>query len=148
MKIAIPGLDVTLIDSVGKKVAFLNETVEALGLPGIRAKYMRIEELAATSREKFNFATARAVASLPTLLEYALPLLRVGGFLFAYKARGVCGEIDASKNALAILGGQVISVAEANLDEETVRTLVIVKKVSQTPSKYPRGQNLPRLRPL
>ena len=89
LKIAFPHIDITMLDSVGKKTGFLNDTISALELGEIRAVHQRAEEYATKNREKFDFVTAKAVAELPTLLEYALPLLKVGGRLLAYKGSHV-----------------------------------------------------------
>ena len=160
LKIVLPNLDITMIDSVRKKVDFLNDAVRELGLENIRAIHTRIEDFASASplgiggnktRESFDIVTARAVAELPTLLEYALPFLKVGGKLLAFKGKNYQAEIDASANALSILGGKisVVQSAEIKVDKDNVeRYLVIVTKIKQTPAKYPRGKNLPRLKPL
>ncbi|MCL2846248.1 MAG: 16S rRNA (guanine(527)-N(7))-methyltransferase RsmG [Firmicutes bacterium] len=143
LKITNPALDVTMIDSVGKKVDFLNETVAALGLDNIRAIHTRIEDFAKTHREMFDVVTARAVAALPTLVEYALPLLRVGGVLMAYKGSNYSQEIESAKEALKVLGGNVREV----LDKDN-RVMLVIEKTKSTPPKYPRGKNLPRVAPL
>ena len=151
LKIAYPELDVTMVDSVGKKVDFLNDVVGVLGLKNIRAVHSRIEDFSATARESYDIVTAKAVAELRTLVEYALPFLKVGGVLLAYKGKNSECEITAAGSALRELGGEVLEVKTAILrdgTEEHTRTLVIVKKVKPTPSKYPRGKNLPRVKPL
>ena len=142
LKIAMPHLSVTMVDSVRKKVEFLNEVVKALALENIRAIHTRIEDFA--EREMFDIVTARAVAPLPTLVEYALPFLKVGGRLLAFKGSKWQDEIDASANALKILGGHV---KEVKIHSES-RSLVIIEKTKPTDKKYPRGKNLPRLKPL
>ena len=142
LKIVLPGLDVTMTDSVNKKVEFLNEAVRELGLDGIRAVHTRIEDFA--ERGTFDVVTARAVAPLPTLLEYALPFLKVGGILLAFKGSKWQNEIGASKRALELLGGKVQDV-KVNSD---ARSLIIIKKTKSTPPTYPRGKNLPRTKPL
>jgi len=140
LKIALPGLDITMTDSVLKKVQFLSRIVLELGLLGIQAVHTRIEDF---KERGFDIVTARAVAPLPTLLEYSLPFLRVGGRLFAFKGSKVQQEIDASANALEILGGKV----EIKL-HDGARSLIIIRKVKPTDMKYPRRKNLPRLKPL
>jgi len=165
LKIVLNDLDVTMLDSVRKKTDFLNEAVTELGLASIRAVHTRIEDFVdakaadkVSSREGFDIVTARAVAELPTLLEYSLPFLKVGGRLFAFKGKNYQTEIDLSSNALKILGGEVERVVSKVLVEEKSeggeslgdieRFLVIIKKIRKTPEKYPRGKNLPRLKPL
>lgn len=147
IKIYNPDLDVTMIDSVGKKVNFLNFACAQLGLENIHAKHVRIEDFAKDNREKFDICSARAVANLSTLLEYALPLLKVGGVCVFYKAQKIEEEISASQNALDILGAKIENVFKFDLCGNQ-RFVVIVKKVSPTPIKYPRPQNKPRLMPL
>jgi len=142
LKIALPNLDVTMIDSVNKKVGFLNEVINELGLRGIKAIHTRIEDF--TEHAEFDAVTARAVAPLPTLLEYAIPFLKVGGLLFAFKGSKAMEEIDSSKNALKLLGCVVKDVKI----HDASRSLIIVKKTKPTDKKYPRGKNLPRLKPL
>jgi len=140
LKIALPNLDMTMIDSVNKKILFLNEAVR--DIEGIRAIHTRIEDF--KEYGKFDIVTARAVAPLPTLLEYAMPFLKVGGRLFAFKGSKWQDEIDASKNALKVLGGEVKEIKKHG---ET-RTLIIIKKIKPTDKKYPRGKNLARVQPL
>lgn len=147
LKIALPNLDITMLDSVRKKTDFLNETVAALNLKNITAVHTRIEDFAIKNREAFDIVTARAVAELPTLLEYALPYLKVGGYLFAFKGKNWQQEVDKSTEALKVLGGKYIETKTANLDG-IERYLVIIKKISSTPTKYPRAKNLPRVKPL
>jgi len=142
LKIAIPNLDITMIDSVNKKVEFLNEAVKTLGLNDIRAKHVRIEDF--EKRETFDIVTARAVAPLPTLLEYAIPFLKVGGTLLAFKGSKWQQEVDASKNAFKALGCELSETK----NHSDARSLLIIKKTKPTDRKYPRGKNLPRLKPL
>jgi 16S rRNA (guanine527-N7)-methyltransferase len=141
LKIALPSFDITMLDSVNKKVIFLNEAIDGLQLQGIRAVHTRIEDF---KEREFNIVTARAVAPLPTLLEYAMPFLKVGGMLFAYKGSKWQDEINASKTALKILGGEVKEIKKHG---ET-RSLIIIKKIKPTDKMYPRGKNLPRIKPL
>lgn len=148
LKISFPEIDMTMIDSVGKKVNFLNEVVTELRLVGIRAIHTRIEDFAKTNRESFNIVTARAVAPMRTLLEYALPFLKIGGVFLAFKGLNVAAEILDAKTALAKLGGEIVQTKTAPFEDGAVRSLVIVKKVRGTPVQFPRGKNLPRLKPL
>lgn len=142
LKVSLPNLDITMIDSVKKKVEFLNEVVRTMGLAGIKAIHTRIEDY--KEREMFDIVTARAVAPLPVLLEYALPFLKVGGILLAFKGSQWQNEIEASKDALRLLGGEVKDVKVHN----DSRSLIIIKKTKATEKKYPRGKNLPRTKPL
>lgn len=148
LKIMQPQLDFTLIDSVNKKVNFLNIVIKELNFEGITAKHTRIEEEGRTNREKYDCVLARAVSPLPTLLEYALPLLKVGGIFVAYKGDKAQEEIDLSKNALKELGGKIKKVEKIKLLDEYGRSLIIVEKIAKTSEKYPRASNKPRTLPL
>lgn len=148
LAITCPHLNITMIDSVGKKVDFLNEVIAKLNIKNAAAVHTRVEDFACAHRETFDIVTAKAVAELPTLLEYALPLLAVGGRLYAWKGTNYQTEIDSSARALKMLGGRVERVESAKLDDETTRHLVIIKKMEKTDKKFPRGKNLPRTTPL
>lgn len=146
LKIEKPELDVTMVDSVGKKVGYLQTVIEKLGLHGITALHSRIEDI--VGRESYDTVTARAVARLNVLAEYALPFLKKGGKFVAYKAEDSDEEIKEAEYAVKLLGGTISAVKEEKLDDETVRRLVIVKKIRSTPPAYPRKNNKPRLAPL
>lgn len=136
-------------DSLLKRVGFLREVAEKLGLRNVTATHMRIEDAALKSRNRYDAAVARAVAPLPTLVEYALPLLKVGGTLVAYKGSNYKEEISAAKNALRLLNGEVIAAEEVVLPSSDItHSFVIIKKCRDTDKKYPRGKNKPRLEPL
>lgn len=141
-----PQIDLTMIDSVGKKVKYLEEVIEAFGLKNARAIHARIEDFA--EKEAFDTVTARAVAKLSVLAEYALPFLKTGGLFVAYKASDCDGEIKEAANALRILGGKVEKVVDCRLSDEIGRKIVLIRKTARTPQKYPRGGNKPRLSPL
>lgn len=147
LKIYRPDLNVTMIDSLNKRVNFLNEIIKKLELENISAFHARAEDFAKTNRENFGYAVVRAVAKIPTLIEYAFPLLKVGGKLLCYKGGDVEEELKQSENALKILGGVVERVEKFNLEGNS-RTIVLIKKLEHTPSKYPRSKNLPKLKPL
>lgn len=147
LKIYRPDLKITMIDSLNKRVNFLNEIIKKLELENISAFHARAEDYAKTSRENFDYAVVRAVAKIPTLIEYAFPLLKVGGRLLCYKGGDVEEELKQSENALKILGGVVERVEKFNLEGNS-RTIVLIKKFEHTPSKYPRSKNLPKLKPL
>ena len=139
----------TLVDSTGKKVDFLNSAIEKLGINNARAIQGRAEEMGqdAKFRERFDVVTARAVASLPTLLEYCLPFVKVGGLFLAYKTSGE--ELEESKNALKVLGGKIKDCFSYSLgDKGESRTIFVIEKIASTPPKYPRGQGKPRSKPL
>lgn len=147
LKIYRPDLSVTMIDSLNKRVNFLNDVIKKLELENISAFHARAEDFAKTNRESFCYAVVRAVAKIPTLIEYAFPLLKVGGRLLCYKGGDVEEELKQSENALKILGGVVERVEKFNLEGNS-RTIVLIKKFEHTPSKYPRSKNLPKLKPL
>ena len=139
----------TLIETVGKKVLFLEHIKNLLNLENINIKKSRIEDLEKAT--KYDVCISRAVASLPTLLEYALPFVKIGGYVVCYKANNYLEELNSSENALKILGGKLEKIEKYALPfkEETLqRNLIIVKKISETPAKYPRGGNKPRLKKL
>lgn len=138
MKIA-SDLDVTMLDSLNKRITFLNYVSEKIGVK-ITAHHLRAEEGGQKPylREKFDYATARAVASLASLCEYCLPFVKVGGYFVALKGYEVEEELKSAENALKILGGEVEKVYKYDLDEENRRSVVMIKKVRPTPPKYPR----------
>ncbi|MBQ3047864.1 MAG: 16S rRNA (guanine(527)-N(7))-methyltransferase RsmG [Clostridia bacterium] len=149
LKILRPDLKLVLIDSVNKKVTFLQEVINKLNLQNTTALHTRAEDFAKKSeyREGFDFVVSRAVSKLNTLSEYALPFLKQKGLLIAYKSIDTEHEIAESKNALNILGGKIKSVEDVSY-EDNVRKLIFVQKNFKTPNKYPRSGNKPRLMPL
>lgn len=150
LKILRDDLRFTLIESTGKKCAFLKEAVQNLNLKCVQVLNIRAEDgaLDVNLREKFDVATARAVARLNTLCEYCLPFVKVGGKFIAYK--GECeDELEEAKNAVKILGGEVEKKINFELPENGgKRTVIVIKKVCATPKKYPRGRGLERKKPL
>ena len=150
VKIVRDDIDMVLLDSLDKRIKFLNDVTDKLGLENIKAVHKRAEELgvAPEYREKFDYATARAVAPLPTLLEYCLPFVKKGGLFIAMKGSNV-HEIDDSKNALKILGGEIVEINQFNLpDSDYKRNIIIIRKVYNTPSNYPRKAGKPSKIPL
>jgi len=151
IKILMPDRNVILIDALLKRVIFLNEVIEQLGLSSISACHARAEDVARDPlhREKFGIITARAVAELPVLLEYAIPLLEVGGFLFAAKGMEPESEIRSAKKALQLLHCRVEHLEKYRLGEGAdYRSLIMIRKVGETPSKYPRQAGKPKKSPL
>ncbi len=151
LAIAFPDLRVTLLEATGKKVRFLDEVSRELGLDNVNNVHGRAEEFAhdPKQREQYDFVVARALAPLPTLVEYMLPFARVGGTCIAYKAVEAHAETDAAKNGIEILGGglrEIVSVKLAKLDD--VRQLVVMDKRAPTPKVYPRAGGLPKRKPL
>lgn len=139
--------DLTLIDSVNKKVKFMNEVIEELGLENTRAIHIRAEDFAKDNREKFDLVISRAVANLSTLSEYALPFLKVGGIFIAMKGPKAEEEYEDAQNALKILGGELINIDTIDLHGNT-RKNILIKKVRSTKKKYPRGKNQAKKNPL
>ena len=146
LKIARDDISVTLLDSVNKKVAFMNEVIADLGLKNIEAVHARIEDF--PHKGEFDVVVSRAVAELTTLAEYALPFVKVGGTFVAYKSEKAEAEAAAAGNAVALLGGRLREIREVNVAPGLTRKLIVVDKIDPTPLKYPRGKNLPRLKPL
>ena len=147
LKIYRPDLKITMIDSLNKRVNFLKEMISVLNLKDITATHTRAEDFALKNRESFDYVIVRAVAKLNTLVEYALPFLKLQGELLAYKGSEVEEEILQCESALKILGGKIERVEKFELEGNS-RSIVVIKKNSQTPAKYPRGKNLPKLKPL
>ncbi len=139
--------DLTLIDSVNKKVNFMNQVIEELDLKNTRAIHVRAEDFAKEHREEFDMVISRAVANLSTLSEYALPFLKVGGIFIAMKGPKAEEEYEDAKNALKILGGELINIDSMDLHGNT-RKNILIKKVRSTKKKYPRDKNLPKKKPL
>ncbi|MFZ1508209.1 MAG: 16S rRNA (guanine(527)-N(7))-methyltransferase RsmG [Anaerolineae bacterium] len=153
LKLVWPGLQLTLLEGTGKKVTFLEHMIQLYGLSGVRAVHGRAEELAghAPWREGFDLVLARAVAPLPILLEYLLPLARVGGWILAYKGAvpQVDAELAASGDAITQLGGQLISVQALQVPGlHERRSLIVMRKVKPTPRAFPRASGVIRKRPL
>lgn len=139
-----PECDVTLIDSVRKKVDYLKHVIERFGLEGIRAVHTRIEDF--PEREAFDTVTARAVARLVTLAEYALPFVRKGGAFVAYKTPDDA-ELKEAERAIELMGGRVETVKNLTPGDMS-RRLIVIRKVKSTPAGYPRRMNKPRTSPL
>lgn len=139
VKIAREDLKVTMLDSLQKRLTFLKEVNDQLGLD-CTFIHSRAEDggKQKTLREKFDFATARAVANLRDLAEYCLPYVKVGGYFVSLKGPDVEEEIKESKNAIATMGGKVEKVLQFALPDESGRSIVLIKKISQTPPQFPR----------
>ena len=138
LKIACPGMSLTLLDSQQKRVEFLRETCAWLELEDVECLHARAEECASL-RETFDFALSRAVARLNVLCELCLPFVKVGGAFLALKGPAVSEEIDQAQRAVALLGGEVERVFPYTLPgEETAHNIAIIRKTSPTPAKYPR----------
>ncbi len=151
IKIIYPKMQLTLVESVGKKAEFCRHVVKILDLQGVEVIQERAETLGqdTTYRERYDWAVARAVAILPVLAEYLLPLVRVGGSMLAMKGESGPAEAHATEYAIRVLGGhlrQLLPVTLPGVAEE--RYLVVIDKVAATPSGYPRKVGVPAKRPL
>lgn len=139
----------TLVDSLNKRINFLNEVIEKLGLQNINTVHSRIEDFAKNNKEKFDIATSRAVASLNVLLEYLLPLVKVGGICICMKGSNAKEEIENASKALEILGGKIEKIEEIILpNSDIVRNIIIVRKIKTTPNKYPRKAGMATKEPI
>lgn len=151
LKIVKKDLNITLMDSLNKRIKFLNEVIERNKLDGIEAIHGRAEEMGRTKehREKYDYAVSRAVARLNTLVEYTLPFVSVGGYFISMKGPGPQEEVEEAKSAINKLGGELVDVIEYELsDTDNHRSIIIIKKVKSTDKKYPRGGGKPRKKPL
>lgn len=150
IKIAIPELDVVLLDASKKRVAFLNHVIGALKLDKITAVHGRAEELGHSQyREAFDAVVSRAVAPLRVLCEYCIPFLRPGGFFLSYKGPGALEELEASKNAIDVLGGSFVEIRNITVPfSEKTHNIVVIRKEKRTPDRYPRSPGKPQKSPL
>ncbi len=148
--IAFPKIKVTGVDSIGKKIKFINEVAQILSLKNLCGIASRTEELPQNLKENFDIVTSRAVAPLNVILEYAVPYLKVGGYFVAYKSKIVNEEIEKAQNALKILNCEIEKVIDYKLplEDNFERKLVIIKKKMSTPKEYPRKVGLAKSNPL
>lgn len=139
----------TLVDSLNKRINFLNDVIDKIKLENITAVHSRIEDFAKNNKESYDIATSRAVASLNILLEYLLPLVKVGGICICMKGSNIKEEIENSNKALEILGGKIEKVEEIILpDSDIARNIIIVRKIKSTSNKYPRKAGTPSKEPI
>ena len=151
LKIAFPNLKVTLLDSLNKRIKFLNEVVDSLGLTEVRTIHGRAEDFGKNPdyREQYDYCVSRAVANISTLSEYCLPFVRIDGCFIPYKSGKVDEELEQGKRAIKILGGEIEKLDRFSLiGAEGERTLVLIRKKSKTAKKYPRKAGLPSKEPL
>lgn len=151
LKIAYPNLKITLLDSLNKRMQFLNEVIQKLQLEEITTIHGRAEDYSKKEeyREKFDLCVSRAVANLSTLSEYCLPYVKKDGYFISYKSEKVSEEIIIAEHAIKILGGIIDRQIEFYLPESDIyRNLFVIKKVENTPKKYPRKAGLPSKEPL
>lgn len=151
LKIAFPHMKVTLLDSLNKRIQFLDEVIRATGLQEIDTIHGRAEDFAkpGQKRESFELCVSRAVANLSTLSEYCLPYVKIGGEFIPYKSGEIAQELEEAKTALFLLGGKLEECSTFDLpDSDIHRSLVRIRKVNGCPKKYPRKSGLPSKSPI
>ena len=151
LKIAFPHLEACLLDSLKKRVNFLEEIFQMLKLENITAIHGRAEEYAKNKqyRETYDLCVSRAVSNLATLSEYCLPYVKTGGYFISYKSGTVQEEVEQAQKAVKILGGKIQDVVYFQLpDSEIQRSLVVIEKIKATPGRYPRKAGTPLKEPL
>ena len=151
LKIAFPNLDVTLLDSLNKRVNFLNTVIDEVGLKKIHAIHGRAEDFAKKGklREQYDIGVYRAVANLSTLSEYCLPYVKSGGYFISYKSEKIEEERIAAEHAISVLGGKIENqIAFMIPNSDIYRNLIIVCKEKETPAKYPRKAGTAAKEPL
>jgi 16S rRNA (guanine527-N7)-methyltransferase len=151
LKIIYPGMKITLVESVGKKAMFCQHMVRVLGLENVEVIQARVEDLGqkAEHREKYDYAVARAVAQMNVLVEYLLPLVKIGGMVLAQKGESAPAEAQEAEKAMKLLGGKLKQLLPVNLPGVADdRYLVLIDKVAATPPKYPRKAGLLAKQPL
>ena len=151
LKIAKKSLEMTLLDSLNKRINFLNEVIESTKLEKIKTIHGRAEDFGKSEeyREKYDIATSRAVAPLNILLEYMMPFVKVGGKCICMKGSNCDDEIENAKKAIKILGGEIEKIEKFTLpNSDNNRTILIIKKVKKTEGQYPRNAGIPTKKPL
>lgn len=151
LKIVFPSLRITLLDSLNKRVNFLNEVINALGLENITAIHSRAEDAGMNKiyREKYDICVSRAVANLASLSEYCIPFIKKEGYFISYKAEDCEVEVDNSKKAISTLGCVIDKVSECKLPKtDIIRKFVVIRKIKNTPAKYPRKAGVPSKEPI
>jgi len=150
LKIFFPDLKVTLLDSLNKRINFLNEVIGELGLTDIRAIHGRAEDFGKMEeyREAYDLCVSRAVSQLNILSEYCIPFVRLNGYFIAYKSTGTDKEIAESSYAIECLGGSLEQIKDYSIENEMERRFVLINKVATTPEKYPRKAGKPQKSPL
>lgn len=150
LKISYPHLKVLLLDSLGKRVKFLNHVIEELGLKDISAIHGRAEDFARQPeyRESFDLCVSRAVANLSSLSEYCIPYTKKDNLFISYKSGKIEEELESAKRAISLLGGKVENLCRFTLTDAGERTLVVIRKEKLTPKRYPRKAGMPSKEPL
>lgn len=149
LKIARPDISLTLLDSLNKRLTFLDIVCSELGLSGVELIHSRAEDGSRTKlRDSFDIAVSRAVASLNTLCEYDMPYVKVGGRFIAMKGKGADEELDSAQNAIITLGGEMQAKHDFILGEAGERSIIEIKKIAPTPDTYPRKSKAIKNKPL
>lgn len=151
LKICFPHLQITIIDSLQKRISFLHEVIQSLGLEGVTALHGRAEEAGHQTglRESFDLVSARAVARLNVLAEYCIPFVRIGGTFLAMKGADISLELHEAKKAMKMLGGKTNKVETFELPNQAgERNIIIIDKISETPKRFPRKAGMPSKKPL
>jgi 16S rRNA (guanine527-N7)-methyltransferase len=151
LKIVYPDINVVLLDSLKKRLIFLDEVIQKLDLKNIQTLHGRAEDYGKDKvyREQFDLCASRAVAKLSSLSEYCIPFIRKEGYFISYKSGNIREELKLSENAIKVLGGQVVKIEEFILPATDMeRSLIMIKKVAQTPKNYPRSTGKPVKEPL
>ena len=150
MAIQNPDLEVTLLDSLNKRIKFLNKVVEETELKNVTTYHGRAEEFARKKefRDAFDVSVSRAVANMSTLAEYTMPYVKPGGVMIAMKGSEYKEELKEAENAIKILGGGIKEVKEITLPDGILHSLIVIEKVKPTPKKYPRVGGKPKSKPL
>ena len=140
---------IKLLDSLNKRILFLNEIINELELKNVETTHSRVEDFAKENREKYDIATSRAVAPLNILVEYLMPLVKVGGKCICMKGSDVSRETSDAEKAISLLGGKIENIDKIVLpDSDIERNIVIIRKIKETPLKYPRKAGIPSKEPL
>lgn len=150
LKIAYPNMEVTLIDSVNKKLNVIREVSNSIKLNKLEIIHSRAEDLANNSkyREQYDYVTTRAVSNLSTIAEYMIPFLKIGGKAICMKGPNYEDELKDAEKAISILGGKIEKVENLLISNEIERNIIIISKIKSTPNKYPRGQGKPLKEPI
>ena len=151
LKIFDPSIQIVLLDSLAKRMRFLQDAVEKLGLSAVRFEHKRAEDAGrdTSMRACYDVAVSRAVAKLSVLAEFCLPLVKKGGFFIALKGSKYKEEIEEAKKAISVLGGKLVSAREEKLPGlDEIRAIIVIRKIKETPAAYPRKAGLPGKKPL
>lgn len=150
LKVFNPKIEMTVIDSVNKKIKIVNDVIEKLNLANIEALHIRAEELAQKNeyREQFDVVVTRAVSNLATISEYMLPFVKIGGKAICMKGPNIDQELEDAQKAIKVLGGEIKEIKKFNVDNEFERNIIIINKIKNTDKKYPRGQGKPAKEPI